>query len=197
MLPSMASDLAFLTHIHSPQRCVVPCENAQHRSRTEEARGSNPLTSTPPLMTSANAGHLHVRGRFGWPHNAWKSPHFATFEGMNQGPPDRLLRSLERYLRDATRADLEDFLADRLARRSAATAATRYKSCACCTAGWKRKRTSSTRWRRCAPDPARAARETWPPCGSARGPSTADQQPVSPIATGPRSRAAGSWRRQA
>jgi site-specific recombinase XerD len=46
---------------------------------------------------------------------------------MNQGPPDRLLRSLERYLRDATRADLEDFLADRLARRSAATAATRYK----------------------------------------------------------------------
>jgi hypothetical protein len=123
----MASDLAFLTHIHSPQRCVVPCENAQHRSRTEEARGSNPLTSTPPLMTSANAGHLHVRGRFEWPHNAWKLPHFATFEGMNQGPPDRLLRSLERYLRDATRADLEDFLADRLARRSAATAATRYK----------------------------------------------------------------------
>jgi integrase len=46
---------------------------------------------------------------------------------MNQGPPDRLLRSLERYLRDATRADLEDFLADRLARRSAATAATRYR----------------------------------------------------------------------
>ena len=30
-------------------------------------------------------------------------------------------------LRDATRADLEDFLADLLARRSAATAATRYK----------------------------------------------------------------------
>jgi integrase/recombinase XerC len=78
--------------------------------------------------------------------------------GMNQQPPDRLLRSFERYLRatnrsertvgnylenlhqveaflhprgvrlrDATRADLEDFLADLLARRSAATAATRYK----------------------------------------------------------------------
>ena len=77
---------------------------------------------------------------------------------MNQQPPDRLLRSFERYLRatnrsertvgnylenlhqveaflqprgvrlrDATRADLEDFLADLLARRSAATAATRYK----------------------------------------------------------------------
>ena len=30
-------------------------------------------------------------------------------------------------LRDATRADLEEFLADLLARRSAATAATRYK----------------------------------------------------------------------
>src|SRR5215217_4883360 len=85
-------------------------------------------------------------------------PHFATFWGMNQQPPDRLLRSFERYLRatnrsertvgnylenlhqveaflrlggvrlrDATRADLEDFLADLLARRSAATAATRYK----------------------------------------------------------------------
>jgi site-specific recombinase XerD len=77
---------------------------------------------------------------------------------MNQQPPDRLLRSFERYLRatnrsertvgnylenlhqvevflrprgvrlrDATRADLEDFLADLLARRSAATAATGYK----------------------------------------------------------------------
>ena len=77
---------------------------------------------------------------------------------MNHQPPDRLLRSFERYLRatnrsertvgnylenlhqveaflrprgvrlrDATRADLEDFLADLLARRSAATAATRYK----------------------------------------------------------------------
>ena len=76
--------------------------------------------------------------------------------GVNQQPPDRLLRSFERYLRatnrsertvgnyletlhqveaflrprgvrlrDATRADLEDFLADLLARRSAATAATR------------------------------------------------------------------------
>ena len=78
--------------------------------------------------------------------------------GMNQQPPDRLLRSFERYLRatnrsertvgnylenlhqveaflrprgvrlrDATRADLEEFLADLLARRAAATAATRYK----------------------------------------------------------------------
>jgi hypothetical protein len=77
---------------------------------------------------------------------------------MNQQPPDRLLRSFERYLRatnrsertvgnylenlhqveaflrprgvrlrDATRADLEEFLADLLARPSAATAATRYK----------------------------------------------------------------------
>ena len=74
---------------------------------------------------------------------------------MNQQPPDRLLRSFERYLRatnrsertvgnylenlhqveaflrprgvrlrDATRAVLEEFLADLLARRSAATAAT-------------------------------------------------------------------------
>ena len=85
---------------------------------------------------------------------------------MNQQPPDRLLRSFERYLRatnrsertvgnylenlhqveaflrprgvrlrDATRADLEEFLADLLARRSAATAAPATRSCACCTAG--------------------------------------------------------------
>jgi site-specific recombinase XerD len=78
--------------------------------------------------------------------------------GMDQHPPDPLLRFFERYLRaanrsertvgnyldslrqveaflrprgirlgDATRADLEEFLADLLARRSAATAATRYK----------------------------------------------------------------------
>jgi hypothetical protein len=62
-----------------PQHTAIPCRKARYRSRTEEARGSNPLTSTPPLMTSANAGHLHVRGRSGWPHNAWKSTHFATF----------------------------------------------------------------------------------------------------------------------
>src|ERR687898_1423971 len=101
---------------------------------------------------------------------------------MNQQPPDRLLRSFERYLRatnrsertvnnylenlhqveaflhprgvqlrDATRADLEDFLADLLARRSAATAATRYKVLRVLYRCWKRKRTSPTRWRRCAP----------------------------------------------
>jgi site-specific recombinase XerD len=77
---------------------------------------------------------------------------------MNQQPPDRLLRSFERYLRatnrsertvgnyleslhqveaflrprgvrlrNSTHADLEELLADLLARGSAATAATRYK----------------------------------------------------------------------
>src|SRR4029453_11031261 len=30
-----------------PQHHAVPCRNARYRSRTEEARGSNPLTSTP------------------------------------------------------------------------------------------------------------------------------------------------------
>ena len=58
----MAADLAFLTRLHGPQHDAVPCAKTQYRSRTEEARGSNPLTSTPPLMTSENAGHLYVRG---------------------------------------------------------------------------------------------------------------------------------------
>jgi Fumarylacetoacetate (FAA) hydrolase family len=45
------------------------CANADPHSggppltRTEEARGSNPLTSTPPVMTSGNAGHRQFRGR--------------------------------------------------------------------------------------------------------------------------------------
>jgi hypothetical protein len=30
-----------------PQHTTYPCRNARYRSRTEEARGSNPLTSTP------------------------------------------------------------------------------------------------------------------------------------------------------
>jgi hypothetical protein len=30
-----------------PQHHAVPCRNARYRSRTEEARGSNPLTPTP------------------------------------------------------------------------------------------------------------------------------------------------------
>ena len=54
-------------------------------------------------------------------------------------------------LRDATRADLEDFLADLLARRSAATAATRYKVLRVLYRWLERKRTPPTRWRRCAP----------------------------------------------
>jgi hypothetical protein len=41
-------------------------------------RGSNPLTSTPPLMTSRNAGHRHIRGRSQRPHNGWRPPHCAS-----------------------------------------------------------------------------------------------------------------------
>jgi hypothetical protein len=52
--------------------------------------------------------------------------------------------------RDATRADLEDFLADLLTRRSAATAATRYKVLRVLCRWLERKRTPPTRWRRCA-----------------------------------------------
>ena len=43
----MAADLAFLTRLPGPQHHAVPPVNARYRSRTEEARGSNPLTSTP------------------------------------------------------------------------------------------------------------------------------------------------------
>src|SRR5215203_2345139 len=46
-LASMAADLAFLTRLHDPQHHAVPCANTRYRSRTEEARGSNPLISTP------------------------------------------------------------------------------------------------------------------------------------------------------
>ena len=46
-------------------------------------------------------------------------------ESLHQA--EAFLRPRGVRLRDATRADLEQFLADLLARRSAATAATRYK----------------------------------------------------------------------
>jgi len=46
---SRAADLAFLTRSHGPQRCGLPYVESRYRSRTEEARGSNPLTSTPNL----------------------------------------------------------------------------------------------------------------------------------------------------
>ena len=107
---------------------------------------------------------------------------------MNQQPPDRLLRSFERYLRatnrsertvgnyldnlhqveaflhprgvrlrDATRADLEtsSLTCSPAAPPRPRRPATRSR--ASCTAGWRRKRTSPTRWPRCAPHPARAA----------------------------------------
>ncbi len=48
---------------------------------------------------------------------------------------------------DARRADLEAFLGDLLTYRAASTAATYYRCCASCTAGW-RKRTRSTATRR-------------------------------------------------
>ena len=45
------------------QLALVSASTGRSTPRTEEARGSDPLTSTPPLMTSGNAGHRHVRGR--------------------------------------------------------------------------------------------------------------------------------------
>jgi hypothetical protein len=50
-----------------PQHHAVPCRNARYRSRTEEARGSNPLTSTPNMRRSERrqprAGGAHCRTR--------------------------------------------------------------------------------------------------------------------------------------
>jgi site-specific recombinase XerD len=54
-------------------------------------------------------------------------------------------------LREATRADLEDFLADLLARRSAATAATRYKVLRVLYRWLEEEEDVPNRWRRCAP----------------------------------------------
>jgi hypothetical protein len=48
ILPSTATDLRFSRVFPDPQHSAVPCEKARYRSRTEEAKGSNPLTSTPP-----------------------------------------------------------------------------------------------------------------------------------------------------
>jgi hypothetical protein len=49
---SRAADLAFLTRSHGPQRCGLPYVESRCRSRTEEVRGSNPLTSTPHTSRS-------------------------------------------------------------------------------------------------------------------------------------------------
>jgi hypothetical protein len=46
-----------------PQRHAVPCRNARYRSRTEEARGSNPLTSTPTLQVRASPARCWRRSR--------------------------------------------------------------------------------------------------------------------------------------
>jgi hypothetical protein len=68
-------------------------------------------------MTSANAGHLRVSGRFDWPHNGnW--PHPLTFLRLRYGlamTPDyrpSLLRSFERHLRAENRSDntIESYL---------------------------------------------------------------------------------------
>ena len=39
--------MGFLTEVHGPQHPGIPVRYSPCRSRTEEARGSNPLTSTP------------------------------------------------------------------------------------------------------------------------------------------------------
>jgi integrase/recombinase XerC len=59
---------------------------------------------------------------------------------------EAFLRERGIRLEDATRADLEDFMADLLARRSAATAATRYKVLHILYGWLRRKRTFPTRW---------------------------------------------------
>jgi hypothetical protein len=44
-----------------PQHHAVPCRNGRYRSRTEEARGSNPLTSTPPSHQLRAHGAIRFR----------------------------------------------------------------------------------------------------------------------------------------
>src|SRR5829696_1704672 len=101
----MAADLAFLTSLPGPQHHAVPPVNARYRSRTEEARGSNPLTSTPPLMTSPNAGHLYFWARLVRPHNGWTPHDCATFRRMVEYTLSRLVRSFERHLRAENRSE--------------------------------------------------------------------------------------------
>jgi len=64
---SRAADLAFLTRSHGPQRCGLPYVESRCRSRTEEVRGSNPLTSTPQPRRSERrqrrAGGAHCKSR--------------------------------------------------------------------------------------------------------------------------------------
>src|SRR5215213_709553 len=50
-------------------------------------------------------------------------------------------------LAEATQADLEDFLGDILRRRTPTRPPPGTRSCASCIAGWRRKRSSPTRWR--------------------------------------------------
>jgi hypothetical protein len=83
---SMAADVAFLTRLHGPQHDAVPCAKTRCRSRTEEVRGSNPLTSTPSLMTSGNAGHRHVRGPLERPPNGWRAPNCASSPAWTTPP---------------------------------------------------------------------------------------------------------------
>jgi hypothetical protein len=79
-----------------PQHTAIPCRNARYRSRTEEARGSNPLTSTPQQpWPRALAGRFHgpthlpgghpaisqvstgYEGSFKLPLDGWDLPHIS------------------------------------------------------------------------------------------------------------------------
>jgi hypothetical protein len=59
---------------------ATPCSTTAS-ARSPTAFGRKPGVKSPHLhphlMTSGNAGHLQIRGRSGWPQNAWKSTHFA------------------------------------------------------------------------------------------------------------------------
>jgi site-specific recombinase XerD len=56
---------------------------------------------------------------------------------------DAFLRPHGTTIEAATRADLEAFMGDLLARRAASTAATYYRCSNCCTPGWSRNRNST------------------------------------------------------
>ena len=72
--------LGFLTRLPHRQHHAVPCAKAQCRSRTEKARGSNPLTSAPKHSRSgrrrSSTGGALVVLRAAWGH-----------AGATPGPP--------------------------------------------------------------------------------------------------------------
>src|SRR5215218_10157205 len=88
MLPFTATDLGFLTRLpqfSTPRSSLQEC---RCRSRTEEARGSNPLTSTPTTRRSERR-RSHIGGALVVPRTAWG--HTGATAGLPVQPNDGAL----------------------------------------------------------------------------------------------------------